>query len=295
MYDTFIKVWWNMKVNLIQHDLTPSSGSATVHKNPQYFRERNFAGVCEKNNDRGYSVNNSGSLPVKSGAAAITFQGGLGAKISRSSTFNSFLKLTHEHNIATSAFISLILAGALRPATIMALPGKKDKEDKIYASGHSMASGVIGFIASVILTSPLDTAIKSYNKRFKDLYKDPEKNAKKIADLPSKAMKKLYEDLKNLNAKDADEALIQLKQKEIKALELAMKNIPDWIIAIPRSIVTIALIPPILKYVFGVEKKKKPAPEVKPEVQTPENNMNNIIAMNEKENSAFAMMKGGLK
>ena len=36
----------------------------------------------------------------------------------------------------------------------------KDKEDKIYASGHSMASAILGFVASVIVTSPLDGAVK---------------------------------------------------------------------------------------------------------------------------------------
>ena len=47
------------------------------------------------------------------------------------------------------------------------------------------------------------------------------------------------------------------------------KNVPDWFIAIPRAALTIALIPPILKYVFGIEKKKsasqpKPPPEIFP-------------------------------
>ena len=36
-----------------------------------------------------------------------------------------------------------------------------------------------------------------------------------------------------------------------------MKMGPDILIGIPRSIITIALIPPILKYVFGIEKKPK--------------------------------------
>ena len=42
----------------------------------------------------------------------------------------------------------------------MSLPGKKDKDDKIYASGHAIASGIIGFVFSSIVMSPLDAASK---------------------------------------------------------------------------------------------------------------------------------------
>ena len=49
----------------------------------------------------------------------------------------------------------------------------------------------------------------------------------------------------------------------VKGAETTMKNVSEWAIAIPRAMLTIALIPPILKYVFHVEKKKTAAPEPK--------------------------------
>ena len=53
-----------------------------------------------------------------------------------------------------------------------------------------------------------------------------------------------------------------------------MHNISEWVIAIPRAMLTIALIPPILKYVFHVEKKPKAQKEVTPQIQTNKNNVN---------------------
>ena len=58
-------------------------------------------------------------------------------------------------------------------------------------------------------------------------------------------------------------------KNQINVLELQMKNITDWVIAIPRSMLTIALIPPILKYVFGLEKKKSDNTKVDTTVQNP--------------------------
>ena len=42
----------------------------------------------------------------------------------------------------------------LRPATIMALPSGKNKEDNIYASSHSVASGIMGLVSAILLTAP---------------------------------------------------------------------------------------------------------------------------------------------
>lgn len=271
-----------MKINPIQYELARQSGLSTPHKDPQVFKERNCADVCEKNNTRGYNAANSGSLPEKNGAAAITFRGSLGTRILTNPGFSKFLKTAHEHNIATASLIALGLAGVLRPITIMSLPGKKNKEDKIYASGHSIASGVIGFIASTIVTSPLDTAMK--------MYTDNSKFWKK-----NSIYKQLQDELKSLK----EPAAIKLQAAKIEAFKTAMKNIPDWFIAVPRAMLTIALIPPILKYVFGIEKKKKPKPDAQPQQQqqpqiAPQN-QTEIARLNLEDKSAFAAVKGGLK
>ncbi|MDR1168458.1 MAG: hypothetical protein LBK53_06195 [Heliobacteriaceae bacterium] len=194
----------------------------------------------------------SGSLTKKSGAAAVSFNG-LFKNIASGNWYNSILTYTSEHNVSASALVSLVFASILRPVTIMGMPGKEGKnsrEDKIYASGHSIASGLIGFVSSVILTSPLDIAIKKIKES-----KNP------AADYGLKEYSKLT-------------------PKMQRSLNNVVRMLPDWIIAVPRAALTVALIPPILKYVFGIEKKKQAAPVV-----------NNIIPIK----SVFQDFKGGLR
>ena len=164
---------------------------------------------------------------------------------------------------------------------------KKDKEDKIYASGHSLASAILGFVASTIITSPLDTAIQK-------LFRDPEKfGSKKLT-----KMKRIYSDLeKRADLRNSAGEIVNRKSRELfkamnkhkNSLDILSKNIPDWIIAVPRSILTIALIPPILKYVFGVEKKKAAPPQK-------DNNMQPQMAMNMLDKPIFKdfQFKGGV-
>ena len=290
-----------MKISRLQRDITLNKGTSRLHTEPQNFREKTKGAY---DNNRGYSANYNGSFTGKSEAAVnVAKKGGIFA----SKWFNKFLTYTNDHNVATSALVALGLAGVMRPATILALPGKKDKEDKIYASGHSMASAILGFVASVIVTSPLDGAVK---KIFgSDGYlKDKDGNIIKGKDgkprIFSKKLFELAEKEKVLeakaNARDAAGKIIdkaaRAAYKGVKrhraALETLVKNIPDFVIAIPRSILTIALIPPILKYVFGVEKKKKPE-----QTEAPKdiNNMTTPTNMDFIDKPAFKEFKGGVQ
>lgn len=267
-----------MKINAIKYDTTLKQGSSAVYKDPHNFKEKERAGLCEKNNNEDknkFSGNFTGKSEV---AASVIKNNKIKDKIFQSGTYNSLLKFAEDHNVAGSALMSLFLAGALRPATIMALPGDKDKEDKIYASGHSMASGVIGFVASTIITSPWDDAVNNLMDNYKNHYEKILDNIKNGVsdinkDVPQlkykfKFLDEKYGRLVELAKKTLDKAgTIEQKalNRQIDATRLYMKNITDWAIAIPRSILTIALIPPILKYVFGMEKKPKEAP--KPNVE----------------------------
>ena len=273
-----------MKVNSIQQDLTLKQGNLRLHSESPNIREKNYAGVYK--NNRGYNADYCGSFTGKSEAATTVIKKNFLDKILASNWFGKFAKYSEEHNISASALIALVLAGVMRPATILALPGKKDKEDKIYAAGHSMASGIIGFLVSTAITSPFDESIK---KIF---------DSRKFG---SEKFKAMDAEIARLNAekeagKITKEAKATLKamMKKREALSTLVKNIPDWVIGVPRAILTIALIPPILKYVFGVEKKKKPKPEQ-------ENNVNNTVNKMETpqmdfiEKPAFQQFKGGVK
>lgn len=257
-----------MKINSIKNDFTLKSGYLETYNGSQHSKEKS-AGLCEKNN-RGYNIAFNGGLPVQSGAAVNSL------KSKKIKALDWLLKFAKDHNVAGSALMALFLAGALRPATIMALPGKKDKEDKIYASGHSMASGLIGFGVSTLLTTPWDNGVKRVMDNYKNHYETVLDNIKNgTNNEPVKLnykfniLKNRYDRLVDIAKEQATKATAlekKLLKKQVDDLGLIMKNVTDWVIAIPRAMLTIALIPLILKYVFGLE-KKKPVQEVqnKPE------------------------------
>ncbi len=304
--------------------------------------QNNNVGLCDKNNDRGYNVSFSGSAPKESEAAAKTFM----ERIMKSGAFNWLTGFSGLHNVAAAALVALFLAGGLRPAITISLPGKKDLEDKIYAAGHSLASALIGFGVSTLVTTPIDSGAKYiYDDARKISRADYEKlSEKEIAEYISKnnlraediaekmATDKLSKEeiLNSLKEEDGSffksnklakyvkennleimpirkfenalkivsnktDKIYQLKHQLsettdmvkrgkilgeirdldnwIKAIDTSTKNVSEWVIAIPRAMLTIALIPPILKYVFHVDSgKNKKAPEVKAETPQQETN-----------------------
>lgn len=128
-----------------------------------------------------------------------------GDKILNSSFFNALLKVA-DYETVVQAAIAAVICIALRPLTIMALPTKKGKtkEDNIYASSHSMASGMVGLVTAFALTAPFKSGEKYVMKH---MYKDldiktlkrlnPHLDEKSIVD---SAGKRLEEKLwKNIN------------------------------------------------------------------------------------------------
>lgn len=151
-----------------------------------------------------------------------------------------FFKLAAESEPLFNATFSIGLACILRPASIMTLPSdKKNNDDKKYAAAHSIAAGVISYLIALAIFNPIADAVKNVIKNPKDYLG----NSKLIGD-----------------------------NKALSAAGTYLKMIPETILAAPRAMITIALIPPILKYVFGWEKKK---PQQK-EVHTPQNNQGGV-------------------
>lgn len=259
-----------MKINSIQRDISLKQGSSGLRSLQKRDKHEYVAGMCD-NNTRGNNTGYCGSFTGKSEAAA-----GFLDKILSSSWFGKFTAYAEAHNIASSALIALILAGVMRPATIMALPGDKDKDDKIYASGHAMASGIMGFAVSTIITSPFDESIKK-------IFDDRKFIGKKLGALNTQIDNLLNKE----NATKEDKILAKTLKSKRGAMKTLAKNIPDWIIAVPRSVLTIALIPPILKYVFGVEKKKPQTQEQTQPIQKQLEKQNDFI-----EKPVFASFKG---
>ena len=75
-------------------------------------------------------------------------------KFLKSDGVGKLLDISAKNPGVITSLYSLFLCVLLRPATIMALPGK-NIEDKKYASAHSIASGIIGFLTTVAIISPI--------------------------------------------------------------------------------------------------------------------------------------------
>jgi len=212
------------------------------------------AGLCEeKKLNRGYL---SDSLTRENNIGAVTFGSaanlpGKASKVVKDNLFDKILKLCDKHTVIAQNLVALVLAVGLRPIAIMALPGKKDEDigDKIYASGHGIASGIIGFAFSSIVMYPLGQAA---DKAKKMLRQAKTVDAKELPEETIKALKKAF-NVKNLSELEHSKAF----KNVTKILDMA----PDvFVFGVAKAMLTIKLIKPIMKYVFGLEKKeKKPA------------------------------------
>ena len=232
-----------MKVDLIKQNINYHSGSFI----PDNFHQGYNAGKSVENT-RGYNVAFSGSGASSEAATKVFKNLGntFGDKILGSKAFQNLLKFAEEKSAVTQALVSLVVAGVLRPATNMAMAGKDDKEDAMYAASHAIASAVIGFIVSYTVMKPFDDAFRKFKA-------EPEKYIKS-------GMAKVF----NVDKISSRRLALSNPYKNVtKALQM----IPDSIfLGIPKAMLTIALIPPILKYVFGLEKKPKTAQQ--PQTQT---------------------------
>lgn len=145
-------------------------------------------------------------------------------KLFKNSKFQKMLDFANDQSLVFGAGFALLLTCILRPGAIVVIPSKKNKDDQKYAAAHSIASGVIGFGISTVLFMPIGNAIKKFKEN------------------PDKYINK-------------SNSYLKTSKHKATAIQY-MDRFPDIITAIPKGILTVALIPPILKYVFGLEKKK---------------------------------------
>lgn len=227
------------------------SGNALVY-------ESKSAGLCEETKlNRGYL---SDSLTRDKNIGAVTFGSAAAVaekatKAAKDTLFDKILKLCDKHTVIAQNLVALVLAVGFRPAAIMALPGKKDEDidDKIYASCHGIASGVIGFAFSSIIMYPLGQAAAKAKKIIRQAQAG---NAK---DLPKETIESMKKAFKVNDLKDLEHS------KGFKNVTKILDMAPDvFIFGVLKAMLTIKLIKPIMKYVFGMEKKdKKPENDTK--------------------------------
>ena len=116
-------------------------------------------------------------------------------KFLKSRFFDASLNLMG-HEVLTQACISAIICMLLRPATIMAFPTKKNKQDNMYASAHSMSSGAVGIVGSILIATPFSKGIKYAKKNLLPNLK-PEILEKKYPHLDIKSIKKPFKEWKD--------------------------------------------------------------------------------------------------
>lgn len=219
-----------MKVDSITNNM---ADKPDFRHRPLYAHENgDWVGMYKnKSENRGYY---SGSFTGKN-EAAVNVGNNFVNKMFRSNWFQNLLHIFEEKSVVASTLVALVVAGMARPATNLAMAGKDDREDSIYAASHAISSAVIGFVVSSIVMAPFDKAFR------------------KIKEKPKNYLKGLEE---LLEVKEIGKRKLE-KSKPYKKLSKMAQFIPDVILAIPKAMLTIALIPPILKYVFHLEKHKK--------------------------------------
>ena len=141
---------------------------------------------------------------------------------------NKFLKKGLEFASDRSALfvgsVSLALSTVARPIAIMSTP-KTDKENKKYACARSLASSAIGYGLMLGVSMPVSNAIKKINEN------------------PAKYLKPAT--VKHLSAPKKFNFATQLFNLGV-----------GFLIAVPKSILTCALIPPFMSKVFPKKENK---------------------------------------
>lgn len=192
-------------------------------------RKTNSECALLKNGNKSESASNQNKSVNKS--AKVCFGGFFNIqKLCTNKLFKRSLEFASDNGALFSSGFALFTATLLRPAAIFSTPGVK-KENKEYACAKSISSGVIGFLIMAAVSSPIAAAVKKINE-------NPEKFLKQ----------------KTINfLKDGAELVKSSKYS--KATQL-FKLGSDFICAIPKAVLTCALIPPLMSWLFPKRTKK---------------------------------------
>ena len=129
------------------------------------------------------------------------------------------LEKVSDHGMSVGAGTSLIMSLAVRPLAIYATPDV-EKENKQYAIANSVCSGIIKFGMVEALAFPIENAVKKIDKR------------------PHKYLQNASDDF--------------IKSRGYKLGTQIMKLGTGIVTAIPKSMLTIALIPIIMNKLFNI-------------------------------------------
>lgn len=141
------------------------------------------------------------------------------------------LETISEHSTSFIAATTLAMSAGVRPVAI-ALTPNTDKKTKQYATTNAIASGLIKFALVEAIAIPIENAVKKIDKT-------PEKY------LTSKTIEALKGNAKNLT-----------QSKDYKFITQVLKQSSGLISALPKAMLTVSLIPVIMKILFDKNKKE---------------------------------------
>lgn len=168
------------------------------------------------------AINPQVQMPKTEAKQNVNFNGFLESK-----AFEKVAEFAGKNPSTFNAASSLIMAGVLRPAAIMALPAKDEQEQKNkgIAAAHAIASGVIGFAITSVVMAPIS------------------KGVEKVMGNTKKYLPKLHE---------------KMQQKGNEKLAGNVKKVlgfgPDIILAVPRALLTSKLSHVVQDTLFGKKK-----------------------------------------
>lgn len=173
------------------------------------------------------------------------------SKILRNKTVLKGLEKISEHGTSFAATTSLVMALTVRPLAIFATPDT-EKENKQYAASNSICSGLIKFAMVEAIAIPIENAVKKIDK-------NPNKFLNKTT------IENLSKNSKNLGT-----------SRSYKLITQVLKLSTGIVTAIPKSMLTIALIPIIMDKLFLNKKNNRTANKKLPQPQQTLNNQKNI-------------------
>lgn len=141
------------------------------------------------------------------------------------------LEFAAKNGTLFTATASLALSTVARPLAILAAP-KTDNENKKYASAKSLASSAVGYVLMLAASLPVAKAVQ------------------KIDENPSRYLKDT-----TIKTLQAGEKYLTKSKRYAFATQLFKLGL-GFVIAVPKSIMTCALIPPIMSKIFPERKKK---------------------------------------
>ena len=177
-------------------------------------------------------------------SANLNFGGFFNSKV-----LHKTLAYASDNGAVLGAAIAAFTSVVLRPITILALPNV-EKENKQYACTKSIASSLLGYGILFSVMQPISVALKKINKE------------------PAKYLTK--NTIKRLS--DAGREVTSSGKYMLATKTFTMGS--DFVFAIPKAILTVALIPPIMTLIFGKKKINEKVKTLDSVVQFKGNNKN---------------------